>query len=335
MSSFKVEVIRMPKFGRHPNADRLHIVSIFGYCVIFANEEHNFVEGDLVAYIPVDSVVPMTPEWEWLGEQKHHRIRAKKLRGIFSMGLLTRAPEGSQPGDDVAAKLGIVKYEPPEPTFMGGSNEREPGFFPRYTNIEHFRRYPHTIKEGEAVVVTEKIHGCNGRFLWCNHEGDPYEAPRLWVGSHHCVKRPDSRNLWWKMADQYGLREKLKAFPDHIFYGEVYGAIQDLKYGFAKGDTALRIFDVYDVKGGRYLDFENALTMAKAAGLDWVPILYRGPWSEGLKSLADGPSTLADHMREGFVVRPEQERWDPEVGRVILKYVGEDYLLRKGGTEYQ
>jgi hypothetical protein len=39
----------------------------------------------------------------------------------------------------------------------------------------------------------------------------------------------------------------------------------------------------------------------------------------------------AGNIREGFVVRPLKERFDGEIGRVILKYIGESYLLRKGG----
>ena len=53
---------------------------------------------------------------------------------------------------------------------------------------------------------------------------------------------------------------------------------------------------------------------------------------QGSGGLANGASTLpgAAHTREGFVVRPTKERWHPLLGRVILKLIGEDYLLRKG-----
>ncbi len=32
-------------------------------------------------------------------------------------------------------------------------------------------------------------------------------------------------------------------------------------------------------------------------------------------------------MREGVVVRPQSERHDPRMGRVILKYVSDSYLF--------
>jgi hypothetical protein len=64
-----------------------------------------------------------------------------------------------------------------------------------------------------------------------------------------------------------------------------------------------------------------------------VPVLYRGPWSAALASHAEGKSIVAtaSHIREGFVVRPTMERWDERVQRVILKLIGEEYLLRKDG----
>jgi hypothetical protein len=36
-----------------------------------------------------------------------------------------------------------------------------------------------------------------------------------------------------------------------------------------------------------------------------------------------------DHVREGFVVRPVRERYDPAVGRVILKLHGEGFHTRR------
>jgi hypothetical protein len=47
-------------------------------------------------------------------------------------------------------------------------------------------------------------------------------------------------------------------------------------------------------------------------------------------------SGKAVHIREGIVVNPVEERYDLNIGRVILKSVSATYLLRKGKTtEYQ
>ena len=52
---------------------------------------------------------------------------------------------------------------------------------------------------------------------------------------------------------------------------------------------------------------------------------YEGPRS--VAALARGRGFAGNHVREGVVVRPLRERWDPVVGRVILKYLCDDYLL--------
>ena len=72
--------------------------------------------------------------------------------------------------------------------------------------------------------------------------------------------------------------------------------------------------------------------LARALAVPRVPELYRGPWQpERADEWAEGPSTLAGHVREGFVVRPMRHRIDLRNGRVILKRHGQGYLLRKGG----
>ena len=111
--------------------------------------------------------------------------------------------------------------------------------------------------------------------------------------------------------------------------------MQDLRYGAGQGEVRLRAFDAFVIATGRYVDADKFVWYAQTLGVPVAPALYRGPWSPDLMSLADGPTTVdgAAHMREGFVVRPMVERFDPHIGRVILKHVGEEYLLRKGGSE--
>lgn len=333
MSYFKVEVIKLPKFGRHPNADTLCITNIFAFPVIFKD---NWAKvGDLVAYIPVDAVIPLDrPEFASFAnpakpEKKFERIRAKKLRGIFSMGFLIPAPPGSKEGDDVKDLLGVKKWEEPEELSMGGQSEKDPGFAPHFS-LENFRRYHEAFVIGEDVVVTEKLHGCCSMFI--------YRDNRLWCRSHRHYKRddgPDGRDIWWKVARRLGLEEKLKKIPNLAVFGEVYGNVQDLKYGAGKNDLFFKAFDVFDTAGGRYLSYDDAKKAVESVELEWVPELYRGPYNkEVIMPLADGKSTLADHIREGVVIKATTERFHPEICRVNLKLVSEAYLLRKSGSEH-
>lgn len=164
------------------------------------------------------------------------------------------------------------------------------------------------------------VHNCNARFI--------HDSERLWVGSHTQIKKRDEKNLWWQIAISLNLEESLKKAPMHVFFGEVYGQVQDLKYDIKSG-SRFRVFDVFDVKGMKYLDHDDAFAMATLCGLDWVPVLYRGPWNVNLNDLCEGQSTLANNVREGFVVKPVLGRWDQEVGRVVMKRHGESFLLRK------
>ena len=89
---------------------------------------------------------------------------------------------------------------------------------------------------------------------------------------------------------------------------------------------------------GRYLNDAELDIACADMNLSRVPVLYRGAYSKTeVLSYTSGKETVsgqAMHIREGIVVRPIQERQHPELGRCILKSVSEEYLLRKGGTEF-
>src|SRR4051812_40299573 len=106
-STHKVEVVPVV-MKPHENASALSIVSAFGYTVCVKTEDWKDIP--LAAYIPPDSICPDTPEFAFLGTNK--RIRVRKMRGVFSYGLLVPAPKGAKIGDNVAEALGIIHYEP-------------------------------------------------------------------------------------------------------------------------------------------------------------------------------------------------------------------------------
>lgn len=340
MSTFNVPVVVVPKVGKHPNADNLSIVTIFNTPVIFRTGD--FHEGDLAVYVPYDAVVPLSdPLFSFLGKGNNNattaRIKPVRLRGIYSEGLLVKPKPGMIPGEDVQSSFGITKYEEPEQFSMATDNEKDPGFMPRY-EVEPYLKYKHLLTDNEDVVVTEKIHGCNGRFGYVNG--------RLWVGSHSTIKRFNETNLWWKVAVKLNLEEKLKKFPGVIFYGEVYGQVQDLKYSVSPAEgVRLRIFDAYDTgvredgtrQTGRWFDWSEIEQMTESAGLKTVPKLYEGPLVRAtVEALRTGKSTLDNlTMREGIVIRPMKERYNTETGRTLLKLVSEEYKLRKNGTEHK
>ncbi len=65
-----------------------------------------------------------------------------------------------------------------------------------------------------------------------------------------------------------------------------------------------------------------------------VPVLYRGPFDPAvIEPLALGQSMRGSHIKEGIVIKPTVERLTYRGNRINYKLVGEQYLLRSGGTE--
>lgn len=241
MSEFHVRVIKIGAIEKHSNADTLAVTLVDGgYPVVF--KQGDFIEGELAAYIPIDSILPEKPEWEFLG--KHKRIKAKRLRGIFSMGLISKVDQSFNVGDNLQEYLGITKWEPnenlpgisrPGGKVLGGDNYQGPiGFnFPEYTDIESIRRYANVLRElNQEVVVFQKIHGCleetskilmsDGSLKQINNvsPGDMVksfqEDAKSMVDAEVAavlVRKPDNRCVWVNLEFDNG--QKLVCTMDH------------------------------------------------------------------------------------------------------------------------
>jgi len=321
MSTHIIPVLKFPEPQRHPNADSLDIVTLWGYTVVVRRGD--FSPGELVAYIEPDFVVPEGSPWcAFLG--KNTRIKAKKLRGIWSQGLLIRAPEGAMEGDNVLERLGIVRWEPPLELSTRGDAERPcPALatVPKY-DVENWRRYGDLFLQGEEVFVTEKIHGANARFS--------FTEDRMWCGSRSQWKRQDKTDLWWVALGQNPWIESwCQNNPGKVLFGEVFGQVQDLRYDSTRGQIFFRAFDI--LAGNTWMDsryFHNQ-EVSHLTSEQRVPLVYHGPYDRDiLESLAMGDSKLAKHLAEGVVVKPVVERTTLEIGRVMLKLVSNRYLDR-------
>lgn len=309
----RVEIVRL-KIEPHPNAEKLDIARIFSFTCCVGKDQ--FKDGDLAAYIQPDSVVEsMRPEFEFL--KGHERIRVRRLRGVVSMGLVMPCPEGMAEGDDAAEFYGVTHYEPG--MVHSVSDEMEPPpvgiYVPKY-DVESMYRFRSLFRDGEDVVATEKIHGANARFM--------FHDDRMWAGSRGEWKKPSEGNLWWRtLASHSWIEEYCRSFPCDVIYGEVFGNVQSLKYGAMGNQVFFRAFDI--LRNDEWLNYDTFADML--SGLYRVPNIYRGPFDfDVLVKLADGKSTLADHMREGIVVRPLVERRDDHIGRVQFKLVSNEYL---------
>ncbi|HWE93813.1 MAG TPA: RNA ligase (ATP) [Tepidisphaeraceae bacterium] len=332
MSSLIVEISRIEKVLPHSNAERLELAHVKGWqCVV---PKGKYATGDLVTYVPPDSVLPVELS-DRLGITKYlskGRVRCARLRGEPSFGvIIDRENAQWTEGHDVSTWYGITKYLPPVRATVGDAEPAHP-LFVSYTEIENMRNFPEVMAEGEEVVVSEKIHGTN-----CRVGMVQYNGAMTWMAGSKGVRRKMpageavAADLYWHPYSLEGVRSLVEACAASarqvILFGEVYGKVQSLRYGVADG-IAFRAFDL--LVGGKYVDHAPFNDLCLTHGVERAPVVYRGPFSlERIKQLAEGNSTLpgADNIREGVVVKPVVERLDPKIGRVVLKYIGDGYLL--------
>ena len=329
-STHRVEVLQVQSVEPHPNADRLEIIPVWGYrCVVRKGE---FSVGDMIAYVPPDSVVPDKEEYAfmWSGKnpsEKNRRIRSVRLRGVLSPGLVIPAPSNTTEGEDVADLLGITHWDPP-PILDGLSQSQSvpgphtPGSNTKY-DLENGYRYHSIIPAGTLVQISEKLHGSNSRFTFW--DGIMYAGLRTWWSAFD----ENKPNKQWLMIQKYpGIRKMCEANPGHILFGEVYGMVQSLRYGHTPENRySFAAFDIFDEQN--FMSIRDKTDCFQDYDIPSVPVIVNNEYSlEEINRRVDGPSLIdgANHAREGIVVTPFKESYNKEIGRVILKFVSSEFL---------
>ncbi|WP_427923451.1 RNA ligase (ATP) [Streptomyces sp. cg40] len=340
----------------HPNADALELAQVGLYRAVVAKGAYR--TGDTAVYIPEQSVLPAALIEELgltgrLAGSNSDRVRAVRLRGELSQGIVCRPKaladvdlaRAALDGIDFAELLGIVKWVPPIPPTMDGDVESAPDLLP-WVDIENIQRFPGIFEPGEAVVLTEKLHGSACLLTYFAEDGR-VQVSSKGFGAKSLALKEDPRNLYWRAVLGHGVPETAARLAERLgarrvgIFGEVFGAgVQDLTYG-ADGQRSTIGYAVFDVSAEidgavRWLDPAELLD----GELPLVPRLYEGPYDIGrVLEVASGRETVSGrelHLREGVVIRPAVERYSPVTGgRTIAKAVSPAYLTRKGGTEYE
>jgi RNA ligase (TIGR02306 family) len=329
MSSLIVPVTTIEALQPHPNADRLELAQVLGWQLVVPKGQYQV--GEKIVYFPIDTILPLEFS-ELIGVTKYlskQRIRCAKLRGEPSFGLAIPPDQDWPLGENVAEFYGALRYEPPLRVTAGDAEKDHP-LFVSYTEIENMRNFPAIFEIGESVILSEKVHGTQCRAGWIEGE--------LMAGSKGLRrKRPEEdrfvSNTYWFPLSLEPVRVLLEELGrDHqqvILFGEVYGSkIQSFHYGL-HGVIGFRAFDL--LLDGHYQDWPEFLELCARYGVETVPVLASIPFDlNEIKRFSEGRTQLMQqdaHMREGVVVRPERERHDPRMGRVILKYVSDSYLF--------
>ncbi|MCY9787906.1 RNA ligase (ATP) [Nocardiopsis sp. EMB25] len=359
MSTLRVTAERLT-IHPHPDADALELAQVGLFHAVVAKGRYR--TGDWAVYIPEGALLPddLIEELGLTGRlagARKNRVTAIRLRGRLSQGIVC-VPErlshvdlaaAHEAGTDFAGELGATKWVPEVPVHMSGELVPAADLMP-WIEIENVKRYPDTFAEGEPVVATEKIHGTACLFTLVAGTGEEFVSSKGFGSKRQGLARTQE-NLYWKAVVTHDVPKAARAIAERFgaarvgVFGEVFGSgVQDLRYGeTARGERpGYAVFDVaVDVGGARtWVDAAELHELLESVGLPVVPRLFEGGYDEAaLLAAARGSETWSGkslHIREGLVVRPARERYSPVLGgRAIAKFVSDDYLTRKGGTEYE
>lgn len=323
----------------HPNADALEILKV-GQSQLVA-KKGVYQDGDTVLFIAEKSVLPEGPLREAFGAylvgSNRDRVTHMRLRGEFSCGvtwplaeLNAFGPEVARQigaagiGENVAALLGITKYEPPIPVALAGQVEALPDapHFGQHDAL-HLATYLPELGTDEPVIVTEKLHGTQVNVYVTPQE---VSVTSKGVGGRGLQLREEAGNAYWRAVRAGRLPELARAaYPDrHIqLFGEVVPVQGGYSYGFSS--PQVRLFEVrVDGVGVGFQDLPAELQAL------WVPVLHEGALDlELIGQLARGQETVSGralHIREGVVVRPaDPNRLAQDGSRLHLKGINPKY----------
>ena len=320
-----------------PEADRICAYRVNGWWIVDAVGKYDV--SDRVIYCEIDSWIPnsiapflskgVEPR-EYLGV-KGERLRTIRLRKQISQGLilpvsiLTNYGTDYKEDDDVSEILNIVKYEPPvSPQLAGLVKGSFPSFIPK-TDQERIQNLIKNISEwssdGSKWEVTEKLEG-SSMTVYLNEDNG------IGVCSRNLELKFSEDNSFWKTALSHKLDQILVKFGRQIaLQGELVGeGVQGNIYAL-KG-LRFYVYDIYDIKEGRYWTSNERIKFVETYGLFHVPVLQTE--YSALSSL----QTLLDFSNIKSYINPKTDAeglvWKKTDGTESFKVISDTYLLKQG-----
>lgn len=316
-------------------ADFIEKATILGWeCVV---KKGQFKIGDLCIYIETDSILPRAYWNEFLfksdDNKKDIRLKTCRLKNQISQGLVlpvTILPNSVdiKVGIEVTNTLGITKYEPYIPAQLAGQVKGTfPSFIPK-TDETRIQAEPQVLErhKDKAFYVTEKLDGSSMTVYLYNNE--------FGVCSRRMDLKETENNAFWKAARELKIEERMRecGYEGYALQGELHGmGIQKNKYQMP--DVQFRVFNVYNIQSGEYLDLLGMLSFCNTLGLETVPILETdirlNHTVADLVEISKGVSALNGKVkREGLVWRPLIEERDKDLGRLSFKIINPEFLLQ-------
>ncbi len=306
----------------HGNADSLSVVDVDGLTVVVNTA---MWQGHTTAvYIPAETIVPTTrTEFSFLDRGRGEEVvMARRLRGVWSVGLLVPTPVGFNIDDDCWEYFGLKHYEPNEEEESNNGWPAPPhwGSLTKY-DLSNYRKYKYLLQDKEVITITEKLNGENMSCV--------YSEGAFHVKSRNLWKNElDGGNFWEALNKNEPLKRWLRDNENFLVQGELIGRVKNFQYGL-NGEVEFRAFDIRQ-PNYQYMNPSDYLDVCEKHHIITPRIFsHETAYSDELVlSFVDGDQQgNPKGIREGVVIKPNLERFVSRLnGRLALKCVSNSYL---------
>lgn len=328
------------------DADLIEEVVIDGWHLVCQKGIHTV--GDQVLYFEIDSFLPASDERfesfmnfgiTTFEGNKGHRVKTKRLRGVYSQGILmpvSSFPEVENPEFDVdySETIGVVKWEQSEVEGSeGGSKSNFPDFIPKTSQDRIQNIYGKFSDENrkQEFVGTLKM---NGSSITAYVRKDPVlNIPIYGICSRNVELELSSPDIPKNMRGKFeqgiinsGILQKLTDVYlngyEMAFQGELVGP--GIQGNYEKHDDyKVYMFNAFHITNQRYLTYGLFEAFCRKLKMDAVPVIYeatqilKSPLADIL-NLSEGKGMNAKH-REGIV-------WKEVNGNTQFKAISNKFL---------
>lgn len=366
MSFFAVTLETIDKTWPIEGADAIELAKVKSFGWQFVVQKGKYKPGDVVAYFPLDSVIPMEilERLDMVGKfsgKDKDRVKTRTFRGQMSQGFVASFDDVEHfikiglrerinkliaenniddiSNTDITEDLGVTKYEPPMIPDKSGKLYPLPDICHGRYDIEGCNNYLAVVNElmDKHVIISEKLEGSNFSVAY-----DPLvDGGKLFVSQRNYTIVPleDENTIhdFWRIAKEKNIIKATmslhKRFGGRVvirgeFLGPGYnGNIYQLK------NHEVRVFDI--MLDDQYVSAQQFTELCSQLGLVTCPIIAKNvilrDWLAGrtIDEAATDFSMLLKILREGIVIKPMLECRNRWIGRTIIKHRSAKYLAKE------
>ena len=286
------EVTKILELTPIEGADRIEKCIVKGWSCVVRKGLHKV--GDMVCFIYPDTIIPKKYLDESYEGGEKIRLKQVKMKGCFSAGLILPLSELPTPppafgkyeeGNDISEILGVEKYIKQIPVSMAGDALGDfPSIYISKSDEDNLRSNPEAVNElkdydGE-IVMTLKVDGTSFTSIWHDEQ--------FHVCSRNLELKDTEKSIYWQMARQYKIHEKLKLTGGHwAIQAEIYGnGVNGNSLG--ESDHKIAVFHIKNLNKGCLLSPSEIKEFCDEYLLPSVDIIGNMESSEFIRSFKSG-----------------------------------------------